>query len=57
MYIYIYNEYKNLFITLIERVTEINMKFLADRELWWQHQLRVFVEKGWNAHCYRKDFK
>ena len=50
-------EYKDMSITLIERVSEKNLKFLADRELWWQHQLRVFVENGGNGHCYRKDFK
>ena len=50
-------EYKDLSITLIERVSEKNLKFLADRELWWQHQLRVFVENGGNSHCYRKEFK
>ena len=38
-------EYKDLSITLIERVSEKTLKFLADRELWWQHQLRVFVER------------
>ena len=44
-------------IPLIERVSEKNLKFLADRELWWLHQLRVFVENGGNDHCYRKEFK
>ena len=50
-------EYKDLSITLIEQVAHKNLKFLAERELWWQHQLRVFVENGGNCHCYRKDFK
>ena len=50
-------DYKDLSITLIEQVAQRNMKFLADRELWWQHQLRVFVENGGNCHCYRKDIK
>ena len=50
-------EYKDLSITLIEQVAQKSMKFLADIELWWQHQLRVFIENGGNCHCYRKDFK
>ena len=50
-------DYKDLSIILIEQVAQKNLKFLADRELWWQHQLRVFVENGGNCHCYRKDFK
>ena len=32
-----------------------NMEFLAEREVFWQHQLRVFVENGSRNHCYRKD--
>ena len=32
------------------------LRFLADRELWWQQQLRVFVENGGKAHWYRKEF-
>ena len=31
------------------------MDYLAERELFWQHQLRVYVENGANGHCYRKD--
>ena len=34
-------DYKDLSIILIEQVAQKNLKFLADRELWWQHQLRV----------------
>lgn len=49
--------YQDLSITLIEQVEEKNLEFLAERELWWQHQLRVYVQNGSNAHCYRKDLK
>ena len=38
--------YENVSITLIEQVEQKNMKFLADRELYWQHQLRGYVENG-----------
>ena len=34
----------------IERV-----KKLAKREVFWQHQLMVYVENGCNGHCYRKE--
>ena len=48
--------YQNVSITLIEQVRKKNMKFLADRELFWQHQLRGYVENGHNAHCKKKEF-
>ena len=47
--------YENLTLTTIEQVEEKNMQFLAQRELYWQHQLRCFIENGGNAHCRRKD--
>ena len=37
--------YDNLTLTIIEQVEEKNMEFLAKRELYWQHQLRVYIEK------------
>ena len=43
-------------ITLIEQVREKKIEFLAKRELYWQHQLRVYVENGHNAHCKKKEF-
>ena len=49
--------YSDVSITLIEQVRDKNMQFLADREVWWQHQLRVFVQNGGKAHCFRKEFK
>ena len=42
-------------IQLIEEVKHTNMEFLAQQETFWQHQLRVYVENGGKAHCYRKD--
>ena len=48
--------YENVSITLIEQVREKTFEFLAKRELYWQHQLRVYVENGHNAHCKKKEF-
>ena len=49
--------YSDVSVTLIEQVKHKNLEFLANRETWWQHQLRVFVQNGGKAHCFRKDFK
>ena len=49
--------YEDLKITIIEQVEKKNKDFLAEREIYWQHQLRVYVQNGDKAHCYRKDFK
>ena len=49
--------YEDLSITLIEQVEVKTMDFLAERELFWQHQIRAYVQNGSNAHCYRKDLK
>ena len=48
--------YKHFQIQIIEEVEHKNLEFLAQRELYWQHQLRVYIENGGRAHCYRKDF-
>jgi hypothetical protein len=47
--------YENFTVILIEQVEVKTPKFLAEREVYWQHQLRVFIENGCRAHCYRKD--
>jgi hypothetical protein len=47
--------YNHMSIQLIEQVKHKNLEFLAQRETFWQHQLRVYVENGGKAHCYRKD--
>jgi hypothetical protein len=49
--------YQDLSITLIEQIEEESSEILAERELHWQHQLRVYVQNGYNAHYYRKDLK
>ena len=48
--------YDNLTLTIIEQVEEKNMEFLARRELYWQHQLRVYLENGYRNHCRKKEF-
>ena len=47
--------YDNFSVTIIEQVRIKTMDFLAERETFWQHQLRVYVENGGNGHCFRKD--
>ena len=47
--------YENLTLTIIEQVEEKNLKFLAEREVYWQHQLRVFLENGYRNHCRKKE--
>ena len=45
----------NISIVLIEKVDVGDRLSLAKREQFWQHQLRVFVENGGNAHCIKKE--
>ena len=47
--------YANFSVTIIEQVRLKTMDFLAKRETFWQHQLRVYIENGGIGHCYRKD--
>ena len=49
--------YQDMSIVLIEQVELGNRSLLAKREQFWQHQLRVYVENGGNAHCIRKDIE
>ena len=41
--------YVNISIAIIKQVKEKNMKFLADREIYWQHQLKALAENGGRA--------
>ena len=45
--------YENFSVILMEQVENKTPQFLAEREVYWQ--LRVFIENGCRAHCYRKD--
>ena len=47
--------YKNVSIQIIDQVECGNHMALSECELYWQNQLRCFVENGGNAHCYRKE--
>ena len=47
--------YQSISITIIEQVEKKTLDFLAEREVYWQHQLRVYVENGCKGHCYRKE--
>ena len=49
--------YEDISIVLIEQVENGDRNLLADREQYWQHQLRAFVENGGNAQCIRKEKK
>ena len=49
--------YQDLSITLIEHVEDKSFEFLAQRELYWHQQLRVYITNGSKTHCYGKDLK
>ena len=49
--------YENLSIQIIEGVQQGDQTALADREIFWQNQLRCYVQNGGNAHCFRKEKK
>ena len=47
--------YENLRMTIIEQVEQGNGEFLSKREIYWQNQLRCFIENGGQAQCKRKE--
>ena len=47
--------YDNLRIVIIEKVEFGNRGLLGQREIYWQNQLRCFMENGGKAHCKRKE--
>ena len=49
--------YASLSIQIIKGVQEGDQKALCDREIFWQNQLRCYVQNGGNAHCFRKEKK
>ena len=49
--------YDSISIQLIERVEEGDQQALVEREIFWQNQLRVYVQNGGHAHCFRKEKK
>ena len=48
--------YEHVSSKIIEQVELVNDAMLAKHELYWQNQLRCFVENVGNAHCYRKEY-
>ena len=42
-------------VQLIDQVEVGNKEALAEKEVYWQNQLRCYVQNGGNAHCYRKE--
>ena len=47
--------YENLKIQIIDQVEIGDKKALAEAEVYWQNQLRVYIQNGGNAHCRRKE--
>ena len=47
--------YENLKITIIEQVEVGNSELLGKREIYWQNQLRCFIENGGKSQCKRKE--
>ena len=47
--------YQSISIQIIDKVEDGNVEALVQAELYWQDQLRVFIENGGNAQCRRKD--
>ena len=47
--------YANFSVQLIDQVEEGDTVALADKEVYWQNQLRCYVQNGGHAHCYRKE--
>ena len=47
--------YENISKTSIEEIETKTLEFLAKRETFWQHQLRVYVENGSNGHWNMKE--
>ena len=47
--------YSNLSMQIIEKVKQGDHSTLAKREVYWQNQIRCFVQNGSGGHCYRKE--
>ena len=49
--------YQNISIQIIEQVPEGDTRTLENQEIYWQNQLRCYIQNGGNAHCRRKEKK
>ena len=47
--------YESFSVQIIDQVEEGDKIALAEKEVYWQNQLRCFVQNGGHAHCYRKE--
>ena len=47
--------YENISIQIIDQVEQGDQQALAKQEVYWQNQLRCYVQNGGKAHCYRKE--
>ena len=48
-------QYESISIQLIEQVKEGDSQALENREVFWQNQLRCYIQNGGHAHCRRKE--
>ena len=47
--------YENFSVQIIDQVEQGDKVALAEKEVYWQNQLRCYVQNGGQAHCYRKE--
>ena len=47
--------YEHFSVQIIDQVDQGDHFALADREVFWQNQLRCYVQNGGHTHCYRKE--
>ena len=47
--------YENFILHIIDKVEDGNVQALAQSEVYWQEQLRVYLENGGNGHCRRRE--
>ena len=47
--------YQNFSVQIIDQVEKGDAVALANKEVFWQNQLRCYVQNGGHAHCYRKE--
>ena len=46
--------YDSISMQIIEKVNQGDHAHLANREVYWQNQIRCFVQYGTGGHCYQK---
>ena len=49
--------YQNISIQIIDQVKVGDTAALEEQEIYWQNQLRCYIQNGGNAHCRRKEKK